>query len=168
MSAPLDPVNCDSKAEEIGGRYKPPSEKLTGPPAPADILGIDKRGLRRAGRQGDPKPAVVQPNGVRWFDIETVWRLAVERQKAGVRAPGLGRPGSLASPRASSASRVPKAPNHEWFAAGLSLGPEVVMRSGKTNETVRYLDAKTEHRVRMTAPGRRPTGRSNAAQYFPE
>src|SRR5271165_6302528 len=84
MNAPIDPVNKKPRPT-VGGRHRPPSDKLTGRTGACKILGIDKRELRRLEDQGVLRPAVVQPNGVRWFDIETVWRLAVERHKAGKR-----------------------------------------------------------------------------------
>jgi hypothetical protein len=168
MSAPLDPVNATPRPR-IGGRYKPPSEKLTGRTGACDILGIDKRGLRRLEDKGVLKPAVVQPNGVRWFDIETVWRLAVERQKAGVkprpRTPRSRLPEGVQRVTGTETRRI-----NEWFAAGLSHA-EVVMRSGKTNETIRYLYAQyvtpSGGRVRMTAPGSANSTLDPPA-YFPE
>ena len=89
MNAPLDPVNTAPK-RAIGGRHKPPAPNLTGRSGAAAILGIDRREVRRLEEQGVLRPAVVQANGVRWFDIDTVWKLAIERQKP-ARSPSAAR-----------------------------------------------------------------------------
>jgi hypothetical protein len=170
MSAPLDPVNKPPKPAVVGGRHKPPADNLTGRSGACRILGIDKRELRRLEQQGVLQPAVLQPNGVRWFDIDAVWRLAVERQKAGKKQQRRAR---RTSRRPEGVERVTGAETRqitEWFAAGLSHA-EIVVKSGKTHETIRYLYAQyitpSGARLRMTAPSSaaptvEPTG------YFPE
>jgi hypothetical protein len=99
------------------------------------------------------RPAVVQPNGVRWFDIETVWRLAVERQNAGKkaqrRAPRRTRPEGVERVTGAETRQITA-----WFAAGLSHA-EIVLQSGKTHETIRDLYAQyvtpSGARLRMTS-----------------
>jgi hypothetical protein len=170
MNAPSDPAaNKPPKRPVVGGRHYPPSENLTGRSGACGILGIEKRELRRLEDQGVLRPAVVQPNGVRWFDIETVWRLAVERQKAGKkaqrRAPRRSRPEGVERVTGAETRQITA-----WFAAGLSHA-EIVLQSGKTHETIRYLYAQyvtpSGARLRMTAPSARPSG-AEPAGYYPE
>ena len=166
MNAPLGPVNKNPKPAVVGGRHKPPAANLTGRSGACRILGIEKRELRRLEQQGALQPAVLQPNGVRWFDIDAVWRLAVERQKAGKKQQRRAR-------RPEGVERVTGAETRritEWFAAGLSHA-EIVLQSGKTHETIRYLYAQyitpSGARLRMTTPSSAaPTVESTG--YFPE
>ena len=111
MNAPLDPVNKAPK-RAMGGRHKPPAANLTGRSGVAAILGIDRREVRRLEEQGILRPAVVQANGVRWFDIDTVWKLAIERQKAGKKPQRRARPmtGRVRGHRAGHRRR--DAPDH--------------------------------------------------------
>jgi hypothetical protein len=170
MNAPLAPVNTPPKRAVVGGRHLPPAEHLTGRAGACRILGIDKRELRRLEDQGVLRPAVVQPNGVRWFDIETVWRLAVERQKAGKKPQRRVR---RTSNLPAGVERVTGAETRritEWFAAGLSHA-EIVVKSGRTHETIRYLYAQyitpSGARLQMTAPS--PAAATiEAPAYFPE
>ncbi len=121
-------MNKAPKRAIVGGRHKPPAANLTGRTGACGILGIDKRELRRLEDQGVLRPAMVQPNGVRWFDIETVWRLAVERQKAGKKPQRRVR---RTSNLPAGVERVTGAETRritEWFAAGLSHA-EIVVQS---------------------------------------
>ncbi|MGD0524232.1 MAG: hypothetical protein ABSE49_03755 [Polyangiaceae bacterium] len=166
MNAPLDPVNKAPK-RAMGGRHKPPAAHLTGRSGVAAILGIDRREVRRLEEQGILRPAVVQANGVRWFDIDTVWKLAIERQKAGKKPQRRARPKSDES---EGIERVTGAETRQitaWFAAGLSHA-EVVLQSGKTHETIRYLYAQyiTPSGARLRRTGRSPT--LDPEEYFPE
>ena len=155
MNAPPDPVNKAPKRATVGGRHKPPAANLTGRSGACGILGIDKRELRRLEDQGVLRPAVMQANGVRWFDIDSVWKLAIERQKAGKKPQRRAR---RLSSHSEGVERVTGAETRqitEWFAAGLSHA-EIVLQSGKTHETIRYLYAQyitpSGARLRMTAP----------------
>jgi hypothetical protein len=155
MNAPLDPVNKAPKRAVVGGRHKPPADNLTGRAGACRILGIDKRELRRLEDQGVLRPAVMQANGVRWFDIDTVWKLAIERQKAGKKPQRRAR---RLSSHSEGVERVTGAETRQitgWLAAGLSHA-EIVLKSGKTHETIRYLYAQyitpSGARLRMTAP----------------
>jgi hypothetical protein len=119
----------------IGGRHRPPADHLVGRTEACNILGIDKREFRRLEDRGEIKPAVFQPKGVRWFDRDALWRFAAERHRAGKR-----------QRKRASASRIQRVSGAEtrriteWFIARLSLG-EIVLRSGKTYETIQYLHA---------------------------
>jgi hypothetical protein len=166
MNAPLDPVNTAPK-RAIGGRHKPPAANLTGRSGAAAILGIDRREVRRLEEQGVLRPAVVQANGVRWFDIDTVWKLAIERQKAGKKPQRRARP---MTGEPEGIERVTGAETRQitaWFAAGLSHA-EVVLQSGKTHETIRYLYAQyiTPSGARLRRTGRSST--LDPEEYFPE
>lgn len=166
MNAPLDPGNTAPK-RAMGGRHKPPAANLTGRSGAAAILGIDRREVRRLEEQGVLRPAVVQANGVRWFDVDTVWKLAIERQKAGKKPQRRARP---MTGEPEGIERVTGAETRQitaWFAAGLSHA-EVVLQSGKTHETIRYLYAQY---ITPSGARLRRTGRSSAldpAEYFPE
>jgi hypothetical protein len=170
MSAQPNPVNKTPKPTVVGGRHLPPAPNLTGRAGACQILGIDKRELRRLEEKGILRPAVVQPNGVRWFDIDTVWRLAVERQKAGkmprrrARRPS-NRPEGVQPVTGAQTRKIA-----QWFAAGLSHA-EIVLLSGKTHETIRYLYAQyitpSGARLRMTAPAPADTTLPDPS-YFPE
>jgi hypothetical protein len=167
MNAPLDPVNKAPKRAVVGGRHKPPADNLTGRAGACRILGIDKRELRRLEDQGVLRPAVMQANGVRWFDIDTVWKLAIERQKVGKKPKRRARRMSSHSEGVERVTGAETRQITEWFAAGLSHA-EIVLKSGKTHETIRYLYAQyitpSGARLRMTAsptpatakPGRQP------------
>jgi hypothetical protein len=154
MNAPLDPVHTPPK-RAMGGRHKPPAANLTGRSGAAAILGIDRREVRRLEEQGVLRPAVVQANGVRWFDIDTVWKLAIERQKAGKKPQRRARPKSDESEGIERVTGAETRQITEWFAAGLSHA-EIVLKSGKTHETIRYLYAQyitpSGARLRMTVP----------------
>jgi hypothetical protein len=154
----------------VGGRHRPPNASLTGRSGACKILGVDKRELRRMEASGVLKPAIVQPNGVRWFDIETVWRLALERFKDRKSRHRPRRP----SLRPEGVERVTGAETRQitqWFAAGLSHA-EVVVLSGKTHETIRYLYAQyitpNGAKVRMSSatPGQRAA--HTPPDYYPE
>ena len=155
MNAPLDPVNKAPKRAVVGGRHKPPADNLTGRAGACRILGIDKRELRRLEDQGVLRPAVMQANGVRWFDIDTVWKLAIERQKAGKKPKRRARRMSSHSEGVERVTGAETRQITEWFAAGLSHA-EIVLKSGKTHETIRYLYAQyitpSGARLRMTVP----------------
>ena len=74
MNAPSDPAaNKPPKRPVVGGRHYPPSENLTGRSGACGILGIEKRELRRLEDQGVLRPAVVQPNGVRFDSNKLIW-----------------------------------------------------------------------------------------------
>jgi len=170
MNALLDPMNKTPRRAVVGGRHLPPAANLTGRAGACQILGIDKRELRRLEEKGILQPAVLQPNGVRWFDIDTVWRLAIERQKAGkvprrrARRPS-NRPEGVQTVTGAETRKIAG-----WFAAGLSHA-EIVLLSGKTHETIRYLYAQhitpSGARLRMTA--RAPVDAvPESPAYFPE
>ena len=170
MNALLDPMNQTPRRAAVGGRHLPPAANLTGRAGACQILGIDKRELRRLEEKGILQPAVLQPNGVRWFDIDTVWRLAIERQKAGkvprrrARRPS-NRPEGVQTVTGAETRKIAG-----WFAAGLSHA-EIVLLSGKTHETIRYLYAQhitpSGARLRMTA--RAPVDAiPESPAYFPE
>jgi hypothetical protein len=169
MNAPLDPVS-NAPARARGGRHKPPAANLTGRSGAAGILGIDRREVRRLEDQGVLRPAVIQPNGVRWFDIDTVWKLAIERQKAGKKPQRRARP---TSDESEGIERVTGAETRQitaWFAAGLSHA-DVVLQSGKTHETIRYLYAQhiTPSGARLRRTARSPaTATLEAPEYYPE
>ena len=87
---------------------------------------------------------------MRWFDVEAVWRLAVERQRAGTKPQ---RRAPRRSSRPEGVERVNGAETaqiSQWFSDRLTHA-EVVMRSGKTHETIRYLYAQ-----HITPNGGRP------------
>jgi hypothetical protein len=97
----------------------------------------------------------MQANGVRWFDIDTVWKLAIERQKAGKKPQRRARRMSSHSEGVERVTGAETRQITEWFAAGLSHA-EIVLKSGKTHETIRYLYAQyitpSGARLRMTVP----------------
>ena len=108
---------------------------------------------------------------MRRFDTDTVWRLAIERQKAGkglAGARGSAEP-ARGGPDCRRARRRARSP--AWFAAGRVSHAEIVLLSGKTHETIRYLYAQyitpSGARLRMTA--RAPVDAiPESPAYFPE
>lgn len=150
------------------GRRQPPSANLTGRAGACRILGLDKRQLRRLEDQGVVQPSVVEPDGVRWFEVDSLRRLAVAMQKAA------GRPRRRARAKSSRPDGVERVTGAEtrqinrWFADGLEHA-EVVSRSGKTNETIRYLFAQyvtpSGSRLRATPA---PSKAELEPDYYPE
>ena len=67
-------MNDDTK--RVGGRHRPPNDRLIGRTAAGQIIGCGKGGIRRYERAGLLTPELVEPNGVRWFDIDKVKKLA--------------------------------------------------------------------------------------------
>ena len=108
----------------------------------------------------------MQANGVRWFDIDTVWKLAIERQKAGKKPQRRARRMSSHSEGVERVTGAETRQITEWFAAGLSHA-EIVLQSGKTHETIRYLYAQyitpSGARLRMTAPSSADDARADGA-----
>ncbi len=70
------------EAKRVGGRHRPPNDRLTGRTGVGRILHCDRRTVRRLEEDGLLAPTVVEPNGVRWFDIEMVKRLAATYRRA--------------------------------------------------------------------------------------
>jgi len=69
-----------------GGRRRPPNNRLIGRTEVARILQCDRSTVCRYEKNNFLKPALVEPDGVRWFDRETVQALAkfaLNRSKAG-------------------------------------------------------------------------------------
>jgi hypothetical protein len=73
----------NQKTKFKGGLHRPPNDRLTGRTGVGRILQCDRRTVRRLERAGILVPTVVEPNGVRWFDIEMVKRMAAMNRRAG-------------------------------------------------------------------------------------
>jgi hypothetical protein len=58
------------------GRRQPPNAELTGRTGACRILAWDKRKFRRWEQQGLVKPALIEPDGVRWYDVEVMRTIA--------------------------------------------------------------------------------------------
>jgi hypothetical protein len=82
----------NQKVKRIGGTHRPPREGLIGRTDVGRLLQCDRRTVRRYERIGLLIPAAVQPNGVRWFDIEVVRRMALtfKRSRRGRSRPVTG------------------------------------------------------------------------------
>ena len=64
------------KEKRGGGRRRPPNERLIGRTEVARLLQCHRSTVARHERQGLLKAAVVEPDGVSWFDLELVKVLA--------------------------------------------------------------------------------------------
>lgn len=150
----------------VGGRHLPPREGLTGRAGACRILQCDKRKLRRMEREGIVKPTLVEPDGVRWFDIETVRQLAAAMQKA-VNRQGKRSPRRPLPPNVQRCTGPETRQINDWIAAGVDHA-EIVSRSGKTNETIRYLYAQfiTPHGRKLRTTSRDTV--ANEEGYYPE
>jgi hypothetical protein len=164
-------VNKTTSKREPGarGRRQPPAANLTGRAGACRILGIEKRQFRRLEDQGVIRPSVVEHDGVRWFDIDELRRLAVAWQRA-AKARSRVR---VVKTRPEGVERVTGAENRQiyrWFDEERSHA-EVVQLSGKTAETIRYLHQqwRTPNGCRLRAPTAhdREAEREPSA-YFPE
>ena len=74
--------HVNQEAKRIGGMHRPPNERLTGRTGVGRILQCDRRTVRRLEESGLLGPALIEPNGVRWFDIEAAKRLAATYRRA--------------------------------------------------------------------------------------
>jgi hypothetical protein len=147
------------------GRRSPPREGLIGRTQACRILQCDKRTLRRMERDCIVKPALVEPDGVRWFDIEAIRLIAAAMQR-GVSVYAKRPRRRVLPPGVERCTGAETAQINDWIAAGLDHA-EIVSRSGKSNETIRYLYAQF-----ITPHGRRlrkfPLDASREEPYYPE
>lgn len=66
------------KPNRGGGRRRPPNDRLIGRTEVARLLGCDLGTVRRLGERELLKPALVEADGVRWFDLEAMQLLAAQ------------------------------------------------------------------------------------------
>ena len=78
-----------------GGRRRPPNDRLIGRTEVARLLQCNRSTVCRYEKEGLLKPALMEPDDVRWFDLKTVKALAVFALRRGT---GAGRGGGPKGP----------------------------------------------------------------------
>jgi hypothetical protein len=65
-----------NRKPQRGGRRRPPHDRVIGRTEVARLFQCDRRTVGRYEKEGILVPAIIEPDGARWFDLEVVKKLA--------------------------------------------------------------------------------------------